>query len=69
MSNEQAAEESAAVDFHCHACGVEVDLAPDPPARAVCENCCPDHDYVYEPSERAHLCQYCGKAREHDPCD
>ena len=57
------------VDFHCHVCGVEVPSAPDPPAKAVCEDHCEDHDYAYEPGERQHLCIHCGKPRPQDWCD
>lgn len=62
-------DERPPLDFRCHVCGCDVDLAPDPPARAVCPEHCEDHDYVYEPWERAHLCKHCGKRREYDPCD
>ena len=49
-------------DFHCYSCGAETTLAPDPPARAVCEECCEDHDYQYLAGERNHVCIHCGKA-------
>lgn len=57
---------SETVDFHCGKCGAETTIAPDPPAKAVCENCCEDHDYRYERGERAHLCVHCGKPAPED---
>lgn len=48
-------------DFHCRDCGAETSIAPDPPARAVCEECCDDHDYRYLAGERNHVCMNCGK--------
>lgn len=53
-------------DFHCHRCGAETDIAPDPPALTVCENCCEDHDYRYEREMRATVCFHCGKNQPED---
>jgi len=33
----------------------------NPPARAVCEEHCPDHVYVYDPMMRGKFCKTCGK--------
>jgi hypothetical protein len=49
------------VDFHCHKCGKETASAPDPPEKAVCEDCCEDHDYRYVQGERRHACIHCDK--------
>jgi hypothetical protein len=54
------------IDFSCRVCGVECDSAPDPPARAVCPNCCEDHDYRYERELRGHYCIHCGQEAPHD---
>ena len=35
------------LDYSCKVCGVQCDLAPDPPARAVCEQHCEDHEYIF----------------------
>jgi len=48
-------------DFSCQKCGKECDVAPQPPARAICEDCCEDHEYVYEQGERGHFCKHCNK--------
>lgn len=55
-----------AIDFHCHQCGKETALAPDPPDKAVCEDCCEDHDYRYDRWERTHVCTHCGKPVDHE---
>lgn len=52
---------SQTIDFSCKVCGIQCAIAPDPPERAVCPAHCEDHDYVYDPSERGHYCQYCGE--------
>jgi hypothetical protein len=54
------------IDFSCRVCGVECDGAPDPPARAVCPNCCEDHDYRYERELRGHYCIHCGQEAPDD---
>lgn len=49
--------------FHCYRCRKEVNQAPDPPAVAVCEDCCHEtsgHDYQYMREERGHFCAECG---------
>ena len=53
-------------DFHCGVCGKETDIAPDPPAKAVCPEHCEDHDYIYVPGERRHVCAHCGQERQQD---
>ena len=55
----------AAPDFHCHKCGAETTIAPDPPGKAVCEACCKDHDYQYEGSD-GHRCVHCYAHRPSD---
>jgi hypothetical protein len=60
---------SEPVDFRCHVCGVECPVAPDPPDKAVCEECCEDHDYHYERCERAKVCIHCGKIKEYEPSE
>lgn len=54
------------VDFSCRVCGAQCDIAPDPPARAVCPNCCEDHDYRYERELRGHYCFHCGQEAPED---
>ena len=54
------------IDFTCRVCGAGCDIAPDPPARAVCPNCCDDHEYEYVRGERGHFCKHCGEGRPPD---
>lgn len=54
------------VDFSCRVCGVQCDGAPDPPARAVCPECCEDHDYRYERDLRGRYCHHCGQEAPQD---
>ena len=54
------------IDFSCRVCGVQCDSAPDPPARAVCPDCCEDHDYRYERELRGHYCLSCGQEAPRD---
>lgn len=61
----QATFGTGQLDYSCRKCGKQCDSAPYPPARAICEDCCPDHDYRYEREERKHRCVNCG--REPDP--
>lgn len=60
------AEKESAIDFSCRVCGIQCDSAPDPPARAVCPNCCEDHDYRYERELRGHYCFHCGAQAPED---
>lgn len=53
-------------DFSCRVCGVQCDVAPDPPERAVCPAHCEDHDYEYVQGERRHCCKHCGQDRPKD---
>ena len=58
-----------ALDFHCYRCRKDTDTAPEPPAVAVCEECCHEtsgHDYEYVREERGHLCVNCGARRPDD---
>lgn len=48
------------IDFSCRVCGVQCDIAPDPPDRAVCPEHCEDHDYIYIQGEQTHVCKHCG---------
>ena len=48
------------IDFSCKVCGKDCLVAPDPPERAICPECCEDHEYEYEPGERSHFCKHCG---------
>lgn len=54
------------IDFHCGKCGKKCPVAPDPPVKAVCEDCCEDHDYKYESFSRKRECVHCGKEMPHD---
>jgi prolyl-tRNA editing enzyme YbaK/EbsC (Cys-tRNA(Pro) deacylase) len=38
-------------DFACHVCGAQCAIAPEPPAKTVCQEHCEDHEYVYIASE------------------
>lgn len=49
------------IDFSCRVCGVKCDIAPNPPARAVCPAHCDDHNYEYVRDERRHMCKNCGQ--------
>lgn len=44
--------------FKCHVCGAECPIAPQLPARAVCEEHCPDHDYQHQGSD-GKRCVHC----------
>lgn len=59
-------EAAVAIDFTCRVCGVECDIATNPPQRAVCPEHCPDHNYEYDRWERQHLCIICNKSRPDD---
>jgi hypothetical protein len=54
------------IDFSCRVCGKPCDIAPDPPERAVCPECCEDHEYRYVREDRGHFCKHCGQGRPHD---
>lgn len=45
-------------DFHCRECGVETPSAPADGSKGYCQNCCPDHDFVYERGV-GHRCKIC----------
>lgn len=54
------------IDFNCHKCGKQCDVAPMPPLRAICEDCCEDHEYDYDATERWHLCRHCNRRIDPD---
>lgn len=54
------------IDFTCRVCGKETLVAPEPPERAICPECCEDHEYEYEPGERGHYCKHCFKQAPDD---
>ena len=47
------------IDFHCHVCGAETDIAPDPPEKAVCPKHCEDHKYI-DAMLPCKVCEFCG---------
>lgn len=53
-------------EFKCHKCGKECPIAPANGGKAVCEDCCEDHRYEYDPGERGHFCIWCFKKRPDD---
>lgn len=55
--------------FICHKCGKETLVAPDPPGKAVCIDCCEDHNYKYERGEHGHFCVNCYKPAPEDLFD
>lgn len=38
----------------------------DHPERAICPECCEDHDYEYDPGRQGHFCKFCDAARPYD---
>lgn len=48
----------------CSICGGEVISWPDPPAKAICDECCgkseEGHEFEYEGGERTYICEHCG---------
>jgi hypothetical protein len=56
MSNAERVGEKT---FACRVCGVQCSLAGAD--GAICEDHCPDHNYVYIRGERGHFCENCGK--------
>jgi hypothetical protein len=50
----------------CRECGKDCDIAPEPPERAICEACCPDHEYEYDRMDRHWTCKHCGALRPYD---
>lgn len=63
-------DEPLTVDFHCHVCGTETPIAPDPPEKAICPTCCAasdeGHDYEYD---RHHQGRYCARCDAEVPPD
>ncbi len=57
------------VDFHCHVCGKETDIAPDPPEKAVCEEHCEDHKYMNDSGLPWPTCEHCGAWAPNDYYD
>lgn len=62
-------DELFALDFSCRVCGIQCDIAPDPPDRAVCPEHCEDHDYRYNRDDRGHFCIHCGQPAPPDYFD
>ena len=56
-------------DFKCRVCGQECPIVPDQPGRAVCEEHCEGHDYVYIRGERRTACIHCDKEKEYEPLE
>lgn len=56
------------IDFTCQKCGKDALIAPDPPARAICPDCCEDHEFRYDPWLRGNFCVYCDKEQELGDC-
>jgi hypothetical protein len=52
------------IDFHCHVCGVECNVAPEPPARAACEEHCEGHQYEYDKWRRGKFCIQCDRQED-----
>jgi NMD protein affecting ribosome stability and mRNA decay len=44
----------------CSKCGADEVISYMAAATAICPNCCDDHEYEYERSDRTHYCQHCG---------
>lgn len=59
-------EDQVEIDFRCHKCRKQCDVAPMPPLRAICEDCCEDHEYEYDAVERWHFCCHCNRRVEPD---
>lgn len=55
-----------AIDFTCQKCGKECVIAPDPPERAICQDCCEDHEYEYDKWRRGWFCTKCDNEQEPD---
>lgn len=54
------------IDFSCRVCGIQCDIAPEPPERAVCPQHCPDHEYEHDPSRRDWFCKTCDQQAPYD---
>lgn len=54
------------IDFKCGKCGKECPIAPDPPEKAICEDCCTEHDYKYDKWRRGKFCIHCDKQKEYE---
>ncbi len=67
MVDERSIENSqVSIDFSCRVCGVQCDIAPNPPDRAVCPDHCEDHDYQYDPDVHEKRCIHCDKSEPED---
>jgi uncharacterized protein with PIN domain len=62
QANLEAEQEFNDEQYRCVRCGTECPVAP----RAVCEEHCPGHTYVYDSWERKRICQHCGKEMQAD---
>jgi hypothetical protein len=65
------ADEKGQADlFKCQVCGADCPVAPDPPARAVCEAHCEQvhgsHDYRHDKDRRGKYCVECDKPQDVD---
>lgn len=54
------------IDFKCKKCGKECGTAPIDDSGAICEDCCEDHDYEYDPDRQEHHCVHCDKLAPDD---
>lgn len=51
--------------FECHKCKKETEVA-NVGKMTWCEECCPDHDYAYDPGDRTRYCVNCGAEPPYD---
>lgn len=54
------------IDFTCRVCGKPTQVAPDPPARAICPECCEGHEYEHCPHRRGWYCEHCDEEAPSD---
>lgn len=52
-------------EFKCVVCGKETDIS-NTNGQTWCEECCPDHDYAYDPGDRTRYCIHCGAEPPYD---
>lgn len=57
---------SEQIDFSCQVCGKECPVAPNPPERAVCEEHCENHEYLYDSMRGGRFCTRCDKEQDYD---
>lgn len=51
--------------FACRVCGAQCPGSPGYD-KAICENCCDEHDYEYSRDQRTHCCRHCEKPVDPD---